>query len=67
MSNSKKTENITSERKPGYDLKSLSKILNIGVVTLRKYIRRGDLTAKKIGKAYYVTDSNLLKFLEPEK
>ena len=60
-------ENYMADRKPGYDLKSLSKMLNLGVVTLRKYIRRGDLKAKKIGKSYYVTDNNLMKFLEPEK
>ena len=57
--------NSMPDRKPAYDLKSLSKMLNLGVVTLRKYIRIGDLRAKKIGKAYYVTETNLLKFLEP--
>ena len=67
MSKSGVAENTMPDRKPGYDLKSLSKILSLGVITLRKYIRRGDLKAKKISKAYYVTDSNLMKFLEPEK
>ena len=67
MSKNGVAENTMPDRKPGYDLKSLSKILSLGVVTLRKYIRRGDLKAKKISKAYYVTDSNLMKFLEPEK
>ena len=38
-----------------YDLKSLSKKFNIGIRTLREYIKRGELKAKKIGRAYYVT------------
>ncbi len=49
---------------PVYDLKALSKKLNIGIRTLREYIKRGELKAKKIGKAYYVTEPNLLAFLE---
>ena len=51
---------------PVYDLKALSKKLNIGIRTLREYIKRGDLKAKKIGKAYYVTELNLLAFLNSE-
>ena len=49
---------------PVYNLKDLSKKMNIGIRTLREYIKRGDLKAKKIGKAYYVTERNLLSFLE---
>ena len=66
MSKSEKIENTLPERKPAYDLKSLSKILNIGVVTLRTYIRRGDLRAKKLGRSYFVTMENLREFLEPD-
>ena len=47
-----------------YDLKSLSDKLNISIRTLREYIKRGELKAKKIGKAYYVTEPNLMAFLE---
>jgi excisionase family DNA binding protein len=50
-----------------YNLKDLSEILGIGIRTLRRYIKNGDLRAKKIGKSYLVTESNLLEFLEPEK
>ena len=53
-----------SNEMPVYDLKALSKKLNIGIRTLREYIKRGDLKAKKVGKAYYVTEFNLLAFLE---
>jgi hypothetical protein len=67
MSKSGKSgENTMSDRKLAYDLKSLSEILNLSVVTLRKYIKRGELKAKKIGKAYYVTEPNLLAFLSSE-
>ena len=51
---------------PVYDLKDLSKLLKLSVRTLRKYIRRKELKAKMIGKAYYVTESNLMAFLEPD-
>jgi excisionase family DNA binding protein len=51
---------------PVYDLKDLSKLLRLSVRTLRKYIRRKKLKAKMIGKAYYVTESNLMAFLEPD-
>ena len=49
---------------PIYNLKDLSKKLKISVRTLREYVKRGDLKARKIGKAYYVTEPNLLDFLE---
>ena len=49
---------------PVYNLKDLSKKLKISVRTLREYVKSGELKAKKIGKAYYVTEPNLLAFLE---
>ena len=49
-----------------YNLKDLSKKLKISIRTLREYCKRGDLKAKKIGKAYYVTEPNLLAFLSSE-
>jgi excisionase family DNA binding protein len=49
-----------------YNLKDLSRKLKISIGTLRKYIKSGKLKAKKIGKAYYVTESNLMAFLEPD-
>ena len=54
-----------SNETPVYDLKALSDKLNIGIRTLREYVKAGKLKAKKIGKAYYVTDPNLMAFLEP--
>jgi hypothetical protein len=57
---------MAANETPVYDLKSLSKKLNIGIRTLREYIKRGDLKARKIGKAYYITEPNLLAFLSSE-
>lgn len=54
------------DSKQAYDLKSLSEILNLSVVTLRKYIRLGDLKAKKIGRSYFVTEPNLIAFLSSD-
>lgn len=51
---------------PIYNLKDLSKKLKISIRTLRVYIKTGRLKAKKIGKAYYVTESNLMAFLDPD-
>ena len=51
---------------PVYDLKDLSKKLKISIRTLREYIKSGKLKAKKIGKAYYVTEPNLIAFLDPD-
>ena len=51
---------------PVYDLKTLSKKLDIGIRTLRQYVIEGELKAKKVGKAYYVTEPNLMAFLEPK-
>jgi predicted site-specific integrase-resolvase len=55
-----------SEETPIYDLKDLSVKLKISVRTLREYAKAGKLKAKKIGKAYYVTEPNLMAFLGSE-
>jgi excisionase family DNA binding protein len=52
---------------PIYDLKDLSKKLKISVRTLRKYVKSGRLKAKKVGRAYYVTEPNLMAFLGPDR
>jgi predicted site-specific integrase-resolvase len=51
---------------PVYDLKDLSKKLKISIRTLRVYVKSGRLKAKKVGKAYYVTEPNLMAFLDPD-
>jgi excisionase family DNA binding protein len=49
-----------------YDLKDLSKKLKISIRTLREYVKAGRLKAKKIGRAYYVTEQSLMTFLDSE-
>ena len=49
-----------------YNLKDLSVKMKISVRTLRGYAKNGKLKAKKIGKAYYVTEPNLMAFLDPD-
>jgi len=49
-----------------YNLKDLSRKLKMSVRTLRKYIKSGKLKAKKVGRAYYITETNLTAFLEPD-
>ena len=56
---------MTNE-KPVYVLKDLSRKLKISIRTLRKYVKSGELKAKKIGRAYYVTEPNLMTFLGPD-
>ena len=51
---------------PIYDLKDLRKKLKISIRTLRVYVKGGKLKAKKVGKAYYVTEPNLMAFLDPD-
>ena len=51
---------------PIYNLKDLSKKLKISIRTLRKYIKAGKLKAKKIGRAYYVTEQSLMAFLDSD-
>ena len=46
------------------DLKDVEKELKISVRTLREYVKKGDLAAKKIGRAYYVTEPKLMEFVE---
>ena len=51
---------------PVYNLKDLSKKLKISVRTLREYVKSGELKAKKVGRAYYITEPNLMAFLSSE-
>ena len=47
-----------------YTLPDLSEKLHLSVKTLREYIRRGELTASKVGRHYLVTGRDVKKFLE---
>lgn len=57
---------MEDNRIPIYDLKALSEVLKINIRTLRQYIKNGSLKAKKVGRTYYVTQPNLMVFLDPD-
>ena len=57
----------TQAGKRFYDLKDAEKELKIGRRTLREYIKRGELKARKIGRAYLVTEQALIAFVEAGK
>ena len=52
---------------PIYDLKKVSERLGISVRTLRGYCNSGKLKARKIGRSYFLTESQLLDFIEAGK
>lgn len=45
-----------------YDLKELSKKLNVHIVTLRTYLKEGRLRGQKIGTRWYVSEDSLREF-----
>ena len=49
---------------PIYNLPALERKLNIKVRTLREYIKKKELKAAKIGRGYYVTEKNLMAFVD---
>ena len=53
--------------KPVYDLKELSQMVNLSIRTLREYVKSGKLKVKKIGRAYYVNQTNLSAFLDSDR
>ena len=57
---------MSGNETPIYNLKDLNKRLKISIRTLREYVKKGDLKAKKIGRSYYVTEPNLMTFLGSE-
>ena len=50
-----------------YNLKQLQNMYEISVGTWREYIKRKDIRACKIGRAYYVHKDNLIEFIEDKE
>ena len=52
-----------------YTVQELSKRLDVTTVTLRTYIKRGDLKARKTGGTWFVSEGSLKNFFfdNPEK
>lgn len=46
-----------------YTLYDLSKTLDVTLTTLRKYVRIGELKARKVGRRYVVSHESLKEFL----
>ena len=46
-----------------YSLPEVADILKVSIVTLRDWIKKGKLKAKKIGKAYKVTNEELKRII----
>ena len=55
---------ITIEDQTVYNLTDLESRLHVSKKTLRTYIREGKLKARKIGREQFVTEKNLVDFLE---
>jgi len=48
-----------------YSLRDLSRALNIGTDTLRRWISSGRLPAKKTGKKWWVAGEAIINLLKP--
>ena len=46
-----------------YNVQEAAQILKVSAVTIRSYIHQGRLKAQRIGRAYYITESNLEEFI----
>lgn len=45
-----------------YNLEELSEQLDITVISLREYIKKGKLRAQKLGKRYFITQEALNEY-----
>ena len=55
---------IQIDNKNFMDLPEVSEKIGIGLYTLRLYVREGKLKATKVGKKYWVEESNLKEIFE---
>lgn len=47
-----------------YTVKDLASMLDMHVRTVREYIKRGDIKAKKVGRKYMVTEEEYQAFIK---
>lgn len=57
---------IRLEKTVAYTVEEAAEILHQSLATVRGYIHSGEVKAKKIGRRYYITDSELEKFVSGE-
>ena len=49
-----------------YDLSEIADMLHVHVQTVRKWIHKGQIKARRIGKSYYITESEVKNFSQIE-
>ena len=49
-----------------YDVEELAEILDVGLPTIRKYLREGRLKGTKPAKRWYVSEEALKEYFRPE-
>lgn len=47
-----------------YSLSEVSDLLGVGYQSLRKFIKRGDIKARKVGTKWIITENALKEYLE---
>ena len=50
-----------------YTVKEIAKAMGVEEQTVRRYIKKGFLQSKKIGRSIFVTESQLKEFIEANK
>lgn len=49
-----------------FSVEEAAKVLQIAPNTMRRYVRTGKVRAAKLGKAYRITESDLMTFLDSQ-
>ena len=50
-----------------YTVKEIAKAMGVEEQTVRRYIKRGFLQSKKIGRSLFITETDLREFIEENK
>lgn len=50
-----------------YDVEELAEMLDVGLPTIRRYLREGRLKGKKLAKRWYVSEESLKDYFQPEE
>jgi len=49
-----------------YDVETMAELLKISLRVAQKHFSKGDIKGQKIGGKWYVTEENLIKFIQGE-
>ena len=50
-----------------YDVEELAEMLDVGLPTIRRYLRQGRLKGKKLAKRWYVSEEAIKDYFQPEE